>query len=230
MTPHSVEAATSGAAKAARLRPKDAASLILFDRTKAVTRVLLGRRGRHHVFMPDAYVFPGGRRDRGDHALPFSGDLRTEVFQRLAAGDDAAAHRRARALALAAVRELKEETGLVLGHGGTEGERLVADLSSLRYVARAVTPPGYVRRFDTRFFCTFADEAGIDPRDIRDSEELHDLQWVDIEAISGLNIPPITQTILDDVKALMNLQPSLPFDLQGPCYFLRRGPSPRGGV
>lgn len=222
--------ATDGAGKAVRLRPKDAASLILFDRTDAGTRVLLGRRGRRHVFMPDTYVFPGGRRDRGDHALPYSTDLRAEVLARLAGdADDIHARRRARALALAAVRELEEETGLVLGQRGPD-KRPVADLSCLRYVARAITPPGHVRRFDTRFFCTFVDEAGIDTSEMRETEELHDLQWVDINAISGLNIPPITQTILDDVKALMKPQPNLPFDIEGPYYFVRRGIFQRGRI
>ena len=116
--------------------------------------------------------------------------------------------------------------GLLLGRmeDGRKGQpRLVADLSSLRYVARAITPPGNVRRFDTRFFLAFTDEAAIDPAAISDSSELHDLRWLDMADLSGLNMPSITRTILDDVKAQMQTDPSLPFGSDGPFYFSRHG-------
>ena len=211
-----------------RLTPKDAATLIVVDRSSGRLRVLFGRRGERHVFMPNLYVFPGGRRDRGDHALPYLRDLHPQVLARLAAGrSDPAALRRGRALALAAIRELHEETGLFIGRSA---DGPAADLASLRYVARAITPPGNVRRFDTRFFLTFTDEAGIDPADIRDSAELHDLTWLDIDAASGLNMPLITRTILEDVIDRMKADPSLPFGSPGPFYYSRRGRTFRGDI
>ena len=84
-------------------------------------------------------------------------------------------------------------------------------------------PPGNVRRFDTRFFLAFTDEAAIDPAAISDSAELHDLRWLDMADLSSLNMPSITRTILDDVKAQMQTDPSLPFGSDGPFYFSRHG-------
>ena len=47
-------------------RPKDAATLILIRRDAAQPRVLMGKRSARHAFMPDKYVFPGGRVDPED--------------------------------------------------------------------------------------------------------------------------------------------------------------------
>lgn len=208
-------------------RPKDAAALILIDRSHARHRILFGRRGSRHVFFPDTYVFPGGRRDPKDHALPYSSDLHPQVMEKLLLASRAGfSVSGARAMALAAARELAEETGLVLGKvtaAGSAPQRLIADLGRLRYVARAITPPGQVRRYDTRFFCTFTDEAGIDPKLVRDSEELLDLQWLDIGDISCLNMPDITRIVLGDVMSLMKADPSLGFGTPVPFYLMRNG-------
>lgn len=215
------------------LRPRDAATIVMVDRSGSALKVLMGRRARAHVFMPDLFVFPGGRRDRSDTVQPFSRDLHPDVLQRLAgASADDTAFRRARGLAFAAVRELHEETGLVVGNVERRRgvDRLAADLGSLRYIARAITPPGNVRRFDTRFFCTFADEAGIDPTNIQDSTELTDLQWLDMDGISHLKLPSITRTILDLVKDRMRSDPSLPFGGDGPFYYARHGRFHRGSI
>ncbi len=58
-----------------RLRPRASASIILIERSGTSPSVLVGKRSSGHVFMPDLYVFPGGRRDPRDHALPYSRDL-----------------------------------------------------------------------------------------------------------------------------------------------------------
>ncbi|CUX12201.1 hypothetical protein AGR13a_Cc170090 [Agrobacterium genomosp. 13 str. CFBP 6927] len=201
------------------MRPRDAASIILFDRSGPAMRVLMGQRSNAHVFMPGAYVFPGGKRDPRDHALPFSGDLHPAVLNSLTAS---AARRLsiagARALALAAARELVEETGVDIGLAA-DGP----DLSCFRYVARAITPPGNIRRYDTRFFCCYADELRLDTRLTRDSDELHNVQWLDMNDLSGLNMPKITRTVLEDVTKLMIGDPSLPFDSPARLYFTRHG-------
>ncbi len=210
-----------------RLRPRDAASLILFDRSGGRLRVLMGRRSGGHVFMPGVYVFPGGRRDPRDHALPYAKDLAEPVIADLCR----ASQRRltaagARALALAAIRELREETGLVFS--GAVGRDNQPDLSVLRFVARAITPPQRVRRYDTRFFACFSDEAGIDPCDATDSEELEDVGWLDIADNSGLNMAPITRMVLEDVTKFMIGDRRLQFDAPVRQYFERRGIFYRG--
>jgi len=198
------------------VKPKDAASLILIDRSTKSPRVLMGRRGSGHVFMPDVYVFPGGRRDARDHALPFGADLDRLVLEKLLSGTSSRmTPNRARALALAALRELREETGLA---GAAS-----ADLSRLRYVARAITPPGNVRRYDTRFFLTFSDETRFDMTLLGDSSELQDVRWLDIAELSGLKLPRITQAVLEDVQNLMAADPSLPFGTPVSFYFMRHG-------
>ena len=203
-------------ARIAKPRPRDAATLILLDRSTGCPRVLLGKRSSRHVFMPDTYVFPGGRRDRQDHALPFASDLHPAVMAKLSAERRAGTNRSARALALAAVRELQEETGLPLGE--TIGGRLHARLDSLRYIARAITPPGYPRRFDTRFFTTFADEAGIVPELVCDTAELHDLRWHGLDALDDLDMPWITRTVIGDLGGLMHADAGLPFGSPVPFY------------
>jgi 8-oxo-dGTP pyrophosphatase MutT (NUDIX family) len=207
-------------------RPRDAAALILIDRSAEQKRVLLGRRASGHAFMPDLYVFPGGKRDPRDHSLPFAGDLHPLVTEKLLAAcrrEMTAAG--ARALALAAVRELAEETSLRIRSRsqGADPATTAAELSGLRYVARAITPPGHPRRYDTRFFLAFTDEAGIDPSHIRDSQELLDLQWLDMGDISCLNMPDITKVILGDVIDLMKADPSPGFGSAVPFYVSRRG-------
>ncbi|MBB4066709.1 NUDIX hydrolase [Gellertiella hungarica] len=203
------------------LRPRDAATLILVDRSAGPWRVLMGKRHARHVFMPDLYVFPGGRRDRRDHALPFDTDMHPAVLDKLV-GESRSSKTPtgARALALAALRELHEETGISIGERDERGLR--ARLDGLRYVARAITPPGMVRRFDTRFFCTFADEAGVDPAGIRDSNELHDLRWVELSAVGEIPMPEITRSILEELRILMDNDPGLPFGLPVPFFFDRR--------
>lgn len=224
MTPHPFEGQPKGSTVSLRMRPKDAATLMLLDRSRDRVRVLMGKRDRKHAFMPDLYVFPGGRRDRADGSRPFAADLHPDVLARLLEGEQGeTALRRARGLAIAAVRELREETGLAITGKDGAADAGAINLSSLRYVARAITPPGNVRRFDTRFFLTFADETSIDPDQISDSDELHDVRWLDIDDVSGLNMPSITQTILEHVKMQMKLDPSLPFGSSGPFYFARRG-------
>lgn len=224
----SVDAAAppSPPAPAPRLRPRDAASLILIDRSQPAWRVLLGCRSARHAFMPETFVFPGGRRDPGDHALPFVSDLHPLVTEKLSAavrpGFRPAS---ARALAQAAVRELGEETGLLIGRPAQMrgAARLVADLAPLRFVARAITPPGFVRRFDTRFFAAFVDEVGLDPQAIRDSNELSRLGWHAPEETADLPMPEITRIILAELADLMNKESALPFGTAVPFFYTRHG-------
>ena len=207
-----------------RLRPKASASLILIDRSRPSPHVLVGRRGSGHAFMPDLYVFPGGRRDQRDHALPFSGDLNPAVMDLLLRRcPPTMGQSGARALALAALRELHEETGLQLGPAALSDVSYRPDLSSLRFVARAVTPPGAVRRFDNRFFATFVDEASIDLQSLRESDELSDFRWLDLAALHSVRLPEIVAVVARDLKISLESDPSLPFGSDVYTYSNRNG-------
>jgi len=185
----------------ARMRPKDAATLIVVRDGK----VLMGRRAQGHVFMAAKWVFPGGRIERGDYRAASTGDFDARSAARLGLG---CPPHRARALALAAVRETFEETGLIIGKpappasvaGGWRAYRAagaIPDLSALTYVARAITPPGRARRFDARFF--MADGSALLSRDIDGSDELDEIAWIPWEEAENLDLPAITRFIIGEV-------------------------------
>src|SRR5258708_9777662 len=96
-------------------RPKDAATLILVDRTAATPKVLVGKRHDKVVFMPGKYVFPGGRVDKSDNRIPVAAPISGELEANLLKGSPKIVASRARALAVAPTRDACEETGLCLG-------------------------------------------------------------------------------------------------------------------
>lgn len=207
------------------IRPVDAAAVLVLDRTGSGVRVLVGRRSSRHVFMPDLYVFPGGRRDAADRHVAVADALHPLASERLALRAGArCSGTRLRALGVAALRELYEEAGLGVGLPA-EGSPLPfrPDLSRLRFLARAITPPGMVRRYDTRFFALFADEAGIDPAGARASHELEDLRWIDVSAPGSVRLPDITTLILEELRTSLREDPSLPFGRAVPFYHSPRG-------
>jgi 8-oxo-dGTP pyrophosphatase MutT (NUDIX family) len=180
---------TKGAHKAKAMRPRDAATLIL---VRDKREVMMGQRAKGHVFMPDKWVFPGGRVDPGDVRAPAVKELRPEVEALLKLGGGV--RRAPRAFALAAVRETKEEAGLVLGDG--KGP----DLSKLEFVARAITPPHRPRRFDARFFMADAHAVGAH-EEPAPSEELLHTKWFTLEEAAALDLPSITRFVLKEVRA-----------------------------
>ena len=193
------------------LRPQDAATLIIVDRIAGVPQVLMGRRRLDQVFMPGKYVFPGGRVDASDRTMDSADELRPAELAKLLLdmkGNQSAT--RARAIALAAIRETFEEAGLLIGSPSTAVACASADvpswnefvacgfrpkLSPLTLFARAITPPGRPRRYDTRFFCISADEIGhrVDTCD----GELSGLHWLSIDEARSLDLPSITRVILE---------------------------------
>lgn len=188
------------------MRPKDAASLILVRRADGGARVLMGRRAPRHAFMPDVYVFPGGAVDRGDGYVKSSSELRAEVLEALVR--DCTAHR-ARAIAMAGIRETFEETGLLLGSAVVDTppkspngwsaffeKKVAPNLEVLEYIARAVTPPGPPRRFHARFFIADAANAS---GELISNGELLDLDWYPLEDAFALPIAGVTRLVLKEV-------------------------------
>jgi 8-oxo-dGTP pyrophosphatase MutT (NUDIX family) len=198
------------------MRPRDAATLILVRMKGKTPEVLMGCRAAAHAFMPNRYVFPGGRVDRADAHVPIATPLDRHVNARL---QKAATALRARALAVAAVRETFEESGLMLAKplkGGAPdkdfGEHwkgfldtgMAPALDCLDLIARAVTPPGRPRRFNARFFMARAEDA---TGDIRHSSEMGDIRWVRLDEARELPLPTITGLILGEIGRLVKEPP-----------------------
>lgn len=195
---------------AGALRPKDAATLILVKRDDGTPRVLMGRRHEGMAFMAGKYVFPGGRVDPGDQRLLVETELRQDVLAKLTKG---ATPSRAKGLALAAIRETFEETGIILGERSEKLPRTKTDawkrffshglmprLDRLEYIARAITPPNRTRRFDARFF--MADAAHIGHALERaESDELLEACWLTFEEARAQDLPTITRRMIEEVEA-----------------------------
>ena len=188
------------------VKPRDAATLILINRQSGSPRVMMGRRDGGHNFMPGKWVFPGGRIDRADFTAPHATDLRPEVLARLT---KTAPPARARALALAAVRETFEEVGLLLakpapprpGSGPWRtflAQGALPDLAALDFVARAVTPPVSPKRFDARFFMAEAEHL-ISLERQADCGELDEIAWVELEEALALDLPSVTRFVLREI-------------------------------
>jgi 8-oxo-dGTP pyrophosphatase MutT (NUDIX family) len=195
---------------AGALRPKDAATLILVKRDGGTPRVLMGRRHEGMAFMAGKYVFPGGRIDPGDQRVLVASDLRPEVLAKLSHGISPT---RAKGLALAAIRETFEETGVILGERAAKIPRtrteawkrffahgLVPRLDTLDYIARAITPPNRTRRFDARFFMVDAAHIGR-ALDHVESDELLEACWLTFAQARAQDLPTITRRMIDEVEA-----------------------------
>jgi 8-oxo-dGTP pyrophosphatase MutT (NUDIX family) len=190
-------------------RPKDAATLILLRTRTTGPQVLMGQRAKGHVFMPNKWVFPGGRLDRADGLAPAATELAPEVEAKLSIQ---CPRRKPRAFALAAVRETFEEAGLIVGRrGGAKGAwpqtwrsfaalDAAPELHKMRFICRAVTPPYRPRRFDARFFMADADDVLLDDRPITGDQELLHTRWFDFAEAEALDLPSVTRFVLGEVR------------------------------
>ena len=195
------------------IRPRDAASLVLIDDRGDEPLILMGRRHARMKFIPDAFVFPGGKLDAGDllarPATRFSGET-ARMMQSAAAGA------RAEALAMAAIRETFEETGLIVareGHvGDTAGEGwqpfrergIAPRLDVLDFVARAITPASSPIRFHARFFAAPAASA---EGTLKGSGELGELDWYPLSAALKLPVIDVTEFVLREIGRRHNEGP-----------------------
>ncbi len=169
-------------------RPRDAASLIALHHTRQGWHVLMGRRSTRTRFMPEVWVFPGGRVDRVDRTSDTLSPLRPAVERQLAAQ-----HAHPHALATAALRETYEETGVAVG--SLDGDVIVPDLARLDYVGRAITPAGNPVRYHARFFCLEWRERLPTPRG---NGELEELAWLPIEEVLALPTIDVTDLMLEE--------------------------------
>ncbi len=216
--------------------PRDAASLILLDGKGKKTKILLGKRHGGHKFMPGKYVFPGGRVEPCDRMMNVAGALDALVEARLIKRRPAAGQTFARALALAAIRETFEETGLALGtqaFGPPEkaplgawsdyaGTGCMPDLQDLHFIARAITPPSRPKRFDTRFFAVDARHiaAKLDGC-VHEDAELIELVWIGLDDAESLDLPEITLRVLVELR--VRLAAGLSRFLPAPFFYQHYG-------
>ncbi len=195
---------------------RDAATVVVLRHDAGGARVLMGQRGAAAVFMPSKYVFPGGGVDPSDRAAPRTGLISPTCAERLLR-HPTGADPEPDALATAALRELAEETGLQLTQ---------TPEPPLRFIFRAITPPGRSRRFDARFFLIDAARIAGDPDDFTDaSDELGHLHWIGLTEARALDLPFITEVVLAEVAATLNGAPDLGtpfFDNSGPVPTFRR--------
>lgn len=176
----SLDASSLGVASPAIARP--AASLLVL-RGAGRPEVLMGLRGAGHKFMPNRLVFPGGRVDDEDHLAAATGTLRADVLARLMRGADRVL---AHALAVAAARELEEETGLTLG--------VPPEIAGFDYLCRAITPEASPIRFDARFLVV--DAARVSGT-LAGSGELEDLRWYRLDQALALDLAFPTRGVLE---------------------------------
>ena len=226
---------TNPQAKAPYRRPRDAATLILLDRSGAEPRVLFGKRHESHAFMPGMLVFPGGGYDAVDGRMWTTGTLDPLSKRRLLQGTPKISATRARGLALAAIRETCEETGMLIGRRDeTEFDvpspawepfrkaRVHPDIGALFFLARAITPPGRPRRFDARFFVAERNAIAAEvPNVIGPDVEFVELRWLALAEARKERLPAITKVILEELEN--RITAGFPKDVPIPFFYSRNG-------
>ena len=203
---------------------RNAATIIVVRDRTTVPKILMGQRGANAAFMPNKFVFPGGAVDAQDAGISLAANINDTCLSRLAdEADSGLSH----PLCVAAIRELFEETGQILGTlGKWKGEipqdwkdfaaaGYCPDASGLKFVFRAITPPGRPRRFDARFFLVDVNLLMTDQDDFSAAcDELSHLQWIPLEDVRNFDLPFITEVVLAEITAQLeqNLVPdSVPF-------------------
>jgi len=183
--------------------------------------------------MPNKFVFPGGRVDPCDTRLKTSETLRAPVMKRLRQKTSTRmTDNRLRGMALAAVRETFEETGLIIGSPSSDcltsanpewaaflAHGAVPSIRNLDFVGRAITPTLRPRRFDTRFFCVEASELFNDPEKLGGTGELLELHWLTFDDAKKKDLPSITHFVLLELEK--RLQVPIPERFKRPAFFFR---------
>ncbi|MDF1669212.1 MAG: NUDIX hydrolase [Roseovarius sp.] len=190
---------------------RNAATVIVLRNRMSDPHVLMGQRGAKAAFMPNKFVFPGGAVDQADADVSLASFMPDICADRLREDSETDF---GHALAVAAIRELWEETGLILGTPGDwpedvpedwqgfAAQRMLPSASALQFVFRAITPPGRPRRFDARFFLIDAEHIVGDLDDFSAaSDELSHLQWVPLPKARDFDLPFITEVVLAEVEA-----------------------------
>ena len=221
-------------------RPRNAATLIVIDREQGPPRVLMGKRHHGHKFMPGKFVFPGGRIELADRHMDAASELAPRVDEALSRRVTGRTGGLGRPLAMTALRETYEETGLLIGRKAAPAESggrsraadpawdafrrhgVLPDLERMTFIGRAITPPRRPKRFDTRFFAIDKDALCAEvPGVVGPDSELVEVTWVDLAAARRLDLPPITHVMLNELEH--RIANGFGHDLPVPFYFEVRG-------
>jgi len=219
---------------------RNASTVILLRDKDTNPRILMGQRGHSAAFMPNKFVFPGGALDATDADVPLAVALEETCMTRLRAEADPDL---AEPLILAAIREVWEETGLLLGEASDAAAPQAGDVpedwrsffehgvlpsgAGMRFVFRAITPPGRPRRFDARFFLVDTDRVVSDLDDFGQAcEELSHLQWIPLDEARSFDLPFITEVVLAEIEADLkdpkrNARIPFFFNAEGRSNFMR---------
>ena len=221
------------------VKPKEAATLVVVRDGEQPT-ILMGKRASTHRFMPNKFVFPGGRLDLIDQRLKTSGDLNPHVLERLRKSTRKdITDRKLRGLALAAIRETYEETGLVIGRATKQKTStrhaiwqkyfehgVEPPLEDMDFFARAITPAYRTRRFDTRFFMIHEEFIHNDPALVsKASGELNQIHWLTFDEARELDLPAVTRWAIDLVEQRITLPRALQVKEPAPFVRFNRGRS-----
>ena len=197
-------------------RPVDAAGLVLLRGSREDPEVLLGRRHARAGFLPDIYVFPGGRVE----AVDSQGEPLL-LAPPVAAGLAWASRRPASAFVRAALRETAEESGLTLPAGAAR---------HIDFICRAITPTRSHRRYNTRFL--LADGADCQGG-LGGDGELEDLGWYHHSEVGRLRLVDVTSFVLEEavrrwrLGSMPGAEPAVRFSYaRGKVRIFRRPLSP----
>ena len=90
-------------------------------------------------------------------------------------------------------------------------------------IARAITPPGLVRRFDTRFFTADISAIAHTVNGVVHADaELVELKWIELGAAPLADIHSMTQSVLDELNARLTMGP-LTHQAEVPFFHFRNG-------
>jgi 8-oxo-dGTP pyrophosphatase MutT (NUDIX family) len=173
------------------VRPRHAASLLVYRADGDDVSLLMGMRGAKHRFMPNRLVFPGGAVDRADLDAPSASPLSPHTEHLLRKSANA---RLAHGLGIAAARELHEETGLSLG--------MPPHLRALFLLARAVTPPPSPIRFNARFFAV---DARYVSGMLGGDGELEGLRFYAMHEALALDLAMPTRRVLERLRLWLSM-------------------------
>jgi ribonuclease/clavin/mitogillin len=206
--------------------PRPAATVVLLRSQARQLEVLLVERPATMAFAPGLHAFPGGAVDPGDRE-PGLAELSVVTPEELArAFGGEITPDEALATAIAAIRELFEETGILLADGPADrdvlasargallagttgigpvvsflGVRLRTDL--LAPLSRWVTPPPYPRRFDARFYAAQLPTGAVPafaPGEVAGHRWLTPRAALDLVANGELRLWPPTSTTLQQLE------------------------------